>query len=132
VGDLTFLHDAGGLLLGAGEPGPDLRIVVLNDSGGGIFGLLEHGQVADRGGYGAAVERLFGTPHTVDLSALAAAYGVGHMLAGTTSELAEVLASPLKGRSIVEVRTNRSELRPLHASIKAAVGEAASKVLATP
>jgi 2-succinyl-5-enolpyruvyl-6-hydroxy-3-cyclohexene-1-carboxylate synthase len=132
VGDLTFLHDAGGLLLGAGEPGPDLRIVVLNDSGGGIFGLLEHGQVADRGGYGAAVERLFGTPHTVDLSALAAAYGVGHMLAGTTSDLAEVLASPLKGRSIVEVRTDRSELRPLHASIKAAVGEAASKVLATP
>lgn len=129
LGDVTFLHDAGGLLLGAGEPGPDLRIVVLNDSGGGIFGLLEHGKVEDDGGYGTAVERLFGTPHSVDISALAAAYGVGHTPVRTTAELAAVLASPLKGRSIVEVRTDRSGLRPLHARIKAAVGAAVSQVL---
>lgn len=132
VGDLTFLHDAGGLLLGAGEPAPDLRIVVLNDSGGGIFGLLEHGQVDDIGGYGTAVERLFGTPHSVDLSALAAAYGVGHSVASTTAELAAALASPLKGRTIVEVRTDRSQLRALHTRIKAAVGETVAKVLETP
>ncbi|WP_332602746.1 2-succinyl-5-enolpyruvyl-6-hydroxy-3-cyclohexene-1-carboxylic-acid synthase [Arthrobacter sp. S2(2024)] len=129
LGDVTFLHDAGGLLLGAGEPGPDLRIVVLNDAGGGIFGLLEHGKVEDDGGYGTAVERLFGTPHSVDISALASAYGVGHTLVRTTAELAAVLASPLKGRSIVEVRTDRSGLRPLHARIKAAVAAAVSQVL---
>ncbi|BAS10486.1 2-succinyl-5-enolpyruvyl-6-hydroxy-3-cyclohexene-1-carboxylate synthase [Arthrobacter sp. Hiyo4] len=34
LGDVTFLHDAGGLLLGSGEPEPGLRIVVLNDAGG--------------------------------------------------------------------------------------------------
>ncbi|MBT8159174.1 MULTISPECIES: 2-succinyl-5-enolpyruvyl-6-hydroxy-3-cyclohexene-1-carboxylic-acid synthase [Arthrobacter] len=129
VGDVTFLHDAGGLLLGAGEPGPDLRIVVLNDAGGGIFGLLEHGKVEDDGGYGTAVERLFGTPHSVDISALAAAYGVGHVSVRTTAELAAALASPLKGRSIVEVRTDRAGLRPLHARIKAAVASAVSQVL---
>lgn len=127
VGDVTFLHDAGGLLLGAGEPEPDLRIVVLNDSGGGIFGLLEHGQVEDAGRYGTAVERLFGTPHKVDLSALAAAYGVGHSTVSTTAGLAAALQSPLKGRTIVEVRTDRQELRQLHARIKAAV----AKVLET-
>lgn len=129
VGDVTFLHDAGGLLLGAGEPGPDLRIVVLNDAGGGIFGLLEHGKVADDGGYGTAVERLFGTPHSVDISALAAAYGVGHVSVRTTAELATALALPLKGRSIVEVRTDRAGLRPLHARIRAAVASAVSQVL---
>ena len=43
MGDLTFLHDTTGLLIGPGEPRPDLTIVVLNDCGGGIFGLLEQG-----------------------------------------------------------------------------------------
>lgn len=137
LGDVTFLHDAGSLLLGSGETQPDLRIVVLNDSGGAIFGLLEHGAFLEHGGveadggYGTAVERLFGTPHSADIRSLAAAYGVGYSLAGTTAELAAALTAPLKGRSIVEVRTDRSGLRALHGRIKAAVGEAVGKVLAT-
>ncbi|MGC7150296.1 2-succinyl-5-enolpyruvyl-6-hydroxy-3-cyclohexene-1-carboxylic-acid synthase [Paenarthrobacter ureafaciens] len=130
LGDVTFLHDVGGLLLGKGEPTPDLRIVVLNDAGGAIFGLLEHGAVEDSGAYGTAVERLFGTPHAVDLSALAAAYGVGHQAVSTTAELAEALKAPLKGRSIVEVRADRVGLRGLHARIKDAVSAAVGKVLA--
>lgn len=129
LGDVTFLHDAGGLLLGHGEPVPDLRIVVLNDSGGAIFGLLEHGSVHESGTYGTAVERLFGTPHSVDLSALAAAYGVGHRAVSTTAELTEVLKAPLKGRSIVEVRVDRVGLRGLHARIRAAVSAAVGQVL---
>lgn len=129
LGDVTFLHDVGGLLLGQGEPVPDLRIVVLNDAGGAIFGLLEHGAVEESGAYGAAVERLFGTPHSVDLSALASAYGVGHQTASTTTELADALRAPLNGRSIVEVRVDRTGLRGLHARIKAAVSAAVGKVL---
>ncbi|MFE4078237.1 2-succinyl-5-enolpyruvyl-6-hydroxy-3-cyclohexene-1-carboxylic-acid synthase [Paenarthrobacter sp. YIM B13468] len=129
LGDVTFLHDAGGLLLGHGEPVPDLRIVVLNDSGGAIFSLLEHGAVEDSGAYGTAVERLFSTPHSVDIAALAAAYGVGHQAVSTTAELAEALKSPLKGRTIVEVRVDRAGLRKLHARIKEAVSGAVSKVL---
>jgi len=38
LGDLTFLHDAAGLLIGPSEPRPrNLTIVVANDDGGGIF-----------------------------------------------------------------------------------------------
>ncbi|BCW46582.1 2-succinyl-5-enolpyruvyl-6-hydroxy-3-cyclohexene-1-carboxylic-acid synthase [Arthrobacter sp. StoSoilB5] len=129
LGDVTFLHDAGGLLLGQGEPVPDLRIVVLNDSGGAIFSLLEHGEVEDSGAYGTAVERLFSTPHSVDIAALAAAYGVGHQAVSTTAELAEALKSPLKGRTLVEVRVDRAGLRGLHARIKEAVSGAVGKVL---
>ncbi|MBT2585681.1 2-succinyl-5-enolpyruvyl-6-hydroxy-3-cyclohexene-1-carboxylic-acid synthase [Arthrobacter sp. ISL-95] len=129
LGDVTFLHDAGGLLLGHGEPVPDLRIVVLNDSGGAIFSLLEHGAVEDSGAYGTAVERLFATPHTVDISALAAAYGVGHQAVTTTAELTAALKSPLKGRTIVEVRVDRADLRELHARIKEAISAAVGQVL---
>lgn len=130
LGDVTFLHDAGGLLLGAGEEQPELRIVVLNDSGGAIFGLLEHGAVAEGGRYGDAVERLFSTPHSVDIAALAAAYGVGHSVVSTTAGLAEALGQPVAGRSIVEVRTDRRSLRQLHGRIKEAVAAAVGGVLA--
>ncbi|WP_426999200.1 2-succinyl-5-enolpyruvyl-6-hydroxy-3-cyclohexene-1-carboxylic-acid synthase [Pseudarthrobacter sp. N5] len=129
LGDVTFLHDAGGLLLGAGESEPQLRIVVLNDAGGAIFNLLEHGAVQEAGGYGNAVERLFGTPHTVDIAALAAAYGVEHCSVSTTAGLAEALSTPFVGRSIIEVRTDRHGLRELHSRIKAAVSAAAAGVL---
>ncbi|MET3949229.1 2-succinyl-5-enolpyruvyl-6-hydroxy-3-cyclohexene-1-carboxylic-acid synthase [Arthrobacter sp. UYEF36] len=130
LGDVTFLHDAGGLLLGAGEEEPTLRIVVLNDAGGAIFGLLEHGAVEAAGRYGTAVERLFGTPHNVDLAALAAAYGVAHRSVSTTAELAAALAEPWEGRSIIEVHTDRHGLRDLHERIRAAVGAAVAGVLA--
>lgn len=130
LGDVTFLHDVGGLFLGSGEEQPQLRMVVLNDSGGAIFDLLEHGAVRESGTFGDAVERLFGTPHTVDLSALAAAYGVGHSVVSTTAGLAEALARPIEGRTIVEVRTDRHSLRALHARIKDAVAAAAGGVLA--
>jgi 2-succinyl-5-enolpyruvyl-6-hydroxy-3-cyclohexene-1-carboxylate synthase len=130
AGDVTFLHDAGGLLLGFAENDPLLRIVVLNDAGGAIFNLLEHGAVQESGTYGNAVERLFGTPHTVDIAALAAAYGVEHCSVSTTAELADALAAPRQGRSIVEVRADRQGLRGLHARIKAAVGESVRGALA--
>ena len=129
LGDVTFLHDAGGLLLGAGEAEPGLRIVVLNDAGGAIFGLLEHGAVEASGRYGDAVERLFGTPHSVDLAALAAAYGVAHRRVSTTAELAAALAEPWQGRSIIEVRTDRHGLRDLHVRIRTAVGAAVAPIL---
>jgi 2-succinyl-5-enolpyruvyl-6-hydroxy-3-cyclohexene-1-carboxylate synthase len=129
LGDVTFLHDAGGLLLGAGETVPALRIVVLNDAGGAIFGLLEHGAVERTGRYGTAVERLFGTPHTVDLAALAAAYGVAHRAVSTTADLAAALGEPVVGRSITEVRTDRHGLRELHGRIRTAVSAAVAGVL---
>jgi 2-succinyl-5-enolpyruvyl-6-hydroxy-3-cyclohexene-1-carboxylate synthase len=86
--------------------------------------------VRESGTYGDAVERLFGTPHSVDLAALAAAYGVGHSPVSTTAALAEALARPVEGRSIIEVRTDRSGLRALHARIKEAVAAAVGGVLA--
>jgi len=126
VGDITFLHDAGGLLLGDGEPEPDLDIVVLNDAGGAIFSTLEHGGIAESGRYGRTVERLFGTPHRVRLNRLAAAYGVAHVRVETPGDLHAALASRGRGRRVVEAAIDRSDVRDLHRRIAAAVQEAAA------
>src|SRR5699024_7687642 len=71
MGDLTFLHDTNGLLVGPTEPVPDLTVVVVDDDGGGIFATLEYGEPARSAtpGAAAATERLFGTPHGTDLAA---------------------------------------------------------------
>ncbi|WP_460462042.1 2-succinyl-5-enolpyruvyl-6-hydroxy-3-cyclohexene-1-carboxylic-acid synthase [Arthrobacter pigmenti] len=121
LGDLTLLHDVGGLFLGEGEPEPHLQIVVVNDGGGGIFSLLEHGQLGEHERYRADVERLFGTPHSVNVRHLAAAYGVRHRLAGTAVELEAALAERINGRSIIEVQTRRADLRALHERVRKAV-----------
>lgn len=123
MGDVTFLHDVGGLFLGSGEAQPDLQIVVLNDGGGGIFGLLEHGTETTTARYGAAVERLFGTPHTVDLAAFAAAHGLPFERVTTLDALDTAMERPILGRSIVEVRADRTTLRDLHARIRQAVAD---------
>lgn len=124
LGDLTLLHDVGGLLLGDLETVPDLQIVVLNDAGGGIFFLLEHGELGEQPRYTRTVERLFGTPQSVDISALARAYGLAHRQARTGVELEHALKAPVHGRSILEVSARRSDLRPLHAALRAAVAAA--------
>lgn len=118
LGDVTFLHDATGLVIGPQEPRPDLTIVVLNDDGGGIFALLEQGAPE----YAPAFERIFGTPHGVDLAALCAATRTPHVLARSQAELAQALR-PTPGVRVVEVRADRLGLRELHASLRAAVAD---------
>jgi len=113
MGDLTFLHDSGGLLAGPQEAHPNLTIVVANDDGGGIFGLLEQGAPE----HSAAFERVFGTAHGTDLGALCAAHGVPHQLVDVAS-LASRLAEPSHGVRVLEVRTERTRLRELHAALR--------------
>lgn len=115
LGDLTFLHDASGLLIGTGEPRPrDLTIVVANDDGGGIFELLEQGDPQ----YAGVFERVFGTPHGMDLAALCAAYRIEHH-AVSLDGLTEMLATSADGTRVLEVATQRSGLRELHAAVRA-------------
>jgi 2-succinyl-5-enolpyruvyl-6-hydroxy-3-cyclohexene-1-carboxylate synthase len=121
MGDLTFLHDVGGLLRGPLEVQPDLQLVVANDDGGSIFATLEHGAPE----HAAVFERVFGTPHGADLGALCAGYGVRHLLVRDVEELAVALATPVPGVSVVEVRVDRARRRALQERIALAVADAA-------
>ncbi|HEY0187455.1 MAG TPA: 2-succinyl-5-enolpyruvyl-6-hydroxy-3-cyclohexene-1-carboxylic-acid synthase [Cellulomonas sp.] len=120
VGDLTFLHDVGGLLRPTTEAEPDLQLVVLNDGGGSIFATLEHG-APERA---RTFERVFATPHSADLAALCAGYGVRHVRVSDEPALAAALAAPGRGTSVVEVRVDRSDRRGLGARVAEAVHRA--------
>ena len=131
IGDLAALHDLNALLLPPTEHRPDrLQVVVVNDQGGGIFSLLEYGELAERDDAQAErFERLFGTPHHADLAALCRGFGVPHRRAGTAQALASVLDRPEPGLSLVEVPISRRGLRGLHAQIRTAVAAAVTAVL---
>ncbi|MBD0020624.1 2-succinyl-5-enolpyruvyl-6-hydroxy-3-cyclohexene-1-carboxylic-acid synthase [Gordonia pseudamarae] len=119
MGDLTFIHDATGLVIGPGEPRPaNLRIVVANDDGGGIFGLLEQGDPRfNTGPYAGAYERVFGTPHRTDLAALCAGFHIEHRRVDVGELVAHLQTDVPGGLEVVEVSTDRSRLRDLHAAI---------------
>jgi 2-succinyl-5-enolpyruvyl-6-hydroxy-3-cyclohexene-1-carboxylate synthase len=117
IGDLTFVHDSSGLLIGPTEPVPaDLTIVVSNDNGGGIFELLEQGDPR----FSDVSARVFGTPHDVDVGALCRAYHIDSRQI-EVDELGAALDEPAAGMRVLEVKADRSSLRQLHAAIKAAL-----------
>lgn len=117
IGDLTFVHDSSGLLIGPTEPTPRrLTIVVSNDNGGGIFELLEQGDPR----FSDVSSRVFGTPHDVDVGALCRAYHVESRQI-EVGELPAALDEPGPGMRVLEVKADRSSLRQLHAAIKAAL-----------
>jgi 2-succinyl-5-enolpyruvyl-6-hydroxy-3-cyclohexene-1-carboxylate synthase len=122
LGDLALLHDAPGLLVGAGEPRPDLCVVVVNNDGGGIFSMLEQAV------FPGPFERVFGTPHGTRIAELAAAAGLSYRRIERSAELPEALhaaGSRGSGISLVEVRTDRAG----QAALRQRLTEAAAAVL---
>jgi 2-succinyl-5-enolpyruvyl-6-hydroxy-3-cyclohexene-1-carboxylate synthase len=115
MGDVTFLHDTTGLVLGPREERPDLTIVVANDDGGSIFATLEQGAPA----YADRFETLFGTPHGVDIASLCAAVRVPHLAVSSLPELEQALASPNGGIEVVEARVGREHRRERDERIRA-------------
>lgn len=115
LGDLALLHDHGGLVLGPGELRPDVTVVVADNDGGGIFSLLPP---AGQAGF----DRLFGTPHGLDLAAVVTAAGWGC----TVLERAVDLPGALAGRDprVVLARTGRAQTAALHRRLQQAVSRA--------
>lgn len=90
MGDLTFMHDIGGLFAPADAQQPDITFVVIDSDGGRIFRSLEQGAAE----YAPVFDAVYGTPHGRDVAAIAAAFGVAAQRVDTPARLrAEVAAT---------------------------------------
>ena len=119
IGDIAFVHDSNAL---AALPArrADLRIVVIDNGGGGIFSFLPQAAALPS----ARFEQLFGTPHGTDIEALARAHGVPARTVVTADELRAALAEP--GPSVIRVATDRADNVREHARLNTAVASALS------
>jgi 2-succinyl-5-enolpyruvyl-6-hydroxy-3-cyclohexene-1-carboxylate synthase len=120
-GDLTLLHDASSLLGAAGRSRGAVLVVIDND-GGGIFSFLPQAQLP-----GALFEPLFGTPHGLDLTALAAAARVPARVVEKAADLVPALDAALAGggTQLVVARSDRAANLARHRDLAEAVAVAA-------
>lgn len=119
LGDLSLLHDANGLL-GAAERGLDATFVVLDNDGGGIFSFLPQADLPEH------FELVFGTPHGVDLAALAAVHDAPADRVEKAGDLPAALQGAVAagGVRLVVVPTDRVDNVARHRDAWAAVAAA--------
>ncbi len=117
IGDLAFVHDSNALV-GLAARGADLRIVVVDNDGGGIFSFLPQATVlpSDR------FEQLFGTPLGADVLAIAAAHGIPTSTVTTTEALVDQLGRP--GPWVCRIPSDRSRNVHVHSELHAAISAA--------
>ncbi len=102
VGDVSFLYDSNALW--NNYLSPDFRIIIINNSGGNIFRLIEGPvNVPD-------FEKFFETKHQLTAQALASMFDIPYYFCDRPEQLDEALADfylPQKGRpAILEIQTN--------------------------
>jgi 2-succinyl-5-enolpyruvyl-6-hydroxy-3-cyclohexene-1-carboxylate synthase len=117
VGDVAFVHDSNALVALTSRDA-DLRIVVIDNGGGGIFEFLPQAARLTESRF----EQLFGTPHGVDVVAAAAAHGVPAGTVGATDELIDAISRP--GPGLTRVATDRAENVRMHELLHRAVAGA--------
>ena len=126
IGDVALLHDTNGLL-GLASRGLDLCLVVIDNDGGGIFSFLPQRSAlaTDR------FEQLFGTPHGVDITALANAHGLAVFEANDDDAAAAAITASLSagGSHLVLVRTDRNANTVVHERLHAATALAIEHAL---
>jgi 2-succinyl-5-enolpyruvyl-6-hydroxy-3-cyclohexene-1-carboxylate synthase len=111
IGDISFYHDANGLLA-AKQHNLNATIVLLNNDGGGIFSFLPQATTTDP----AQFELLFGTPHGLDFRPLAEMYGARFTRVKTWAAFRAAVQNGLThaGLDIIEVLTRRDRNVTLH------------------
>jgi 2-succinyl-5-enolpyruvyl-6-hydroxy-3-cyclohexene-1-carboxylate synthase len=116
VGDLGLLHDLGSLAALRDVSTP-VRIVVIDNDGGGIFHFLPQESALSEDEF----EALLGTPRGVDTAKAAALFDLPHRRIESLGELTGALAA---GTGLIEVRTNRQTNVATHRQLVEAVRSA--------
>ena len=131
IGDVSFIHDTNGLnLLRTGGMSPALTVVLINNSGGGIFNFLPiASEVPDE-----QFRPLWTTPQYVDIAGMCRAQGIPHMRVTNLAELETSLKSSwdLNRHCVFEVVTSIESNVKHHEDIKRAVRCALDGGLAGP
>ncbi len=117
IGDLAFVHDVNALV-GLARRDADLRIVVIDNDGGGIFSFLPQSAALGHDRF----EQLFGTPLGADVVGLARAHGVPASTVTAADQLISRLAEP--GPWVVRVPSDRTANVAVHERLVAAVAAA--------
>jgi 2-succinyl-5-enolpyruvyl-6-hydroxy-3-cyclohexene-1-carboxylate synthase len=114
-GDLCFLHDTNGLL--AASTAAPVTFVVIDNDGGGIFSFLPQQELPE-------FEALFGTPHGLDLVAVAHAHDVTAERVADLGTLKDALAA---GETrVLVVPVDRAASVEQHSALWTAVADAMS------
>jgi 2-succinyl-5-enolpyruvyl-6-hydroxy-3-cyclohexene-1-carboxylate synthase len=113
-GDLCFLHDVNGLL-GIGDLRTPPTYVVVDNDGGGIFSFLPQDGLPE-------FEALFGTPHGLDLVAVARAHGVSAVRVDDVDHLRAALAAG--DARVVVIGVDRAKSVERHGELWSAVAAA--------
>jgi 2-succinyl-5-enolpyruvyl-6-hydroxy-3-cyclohexene-1-carboxylate synthase len=116
TGDLGLLHDLGGLAALRDVETP-VRIVVIDNDGGGIFHFLPQAEALD----GEEFEAVLGTPRGVSAGKAAGLFDLPHRSLGTLAELPDALAA---GTGLIEVAVERKANVVQHRRLAEAVGAA--------
>ena len=115
LGDLALAHDIGGLAVAARRP--NLRLIVIDNGGGGIFHFLPQADVLPAEEF----EAILGTPSDLEIEKAFELYGIEVVTPPNPARLDDALQG--EARAIV-VRTDRTENLALHRRLSAVAAEA--------
>ena len=116
LGDLTFLHDISAL---TNATGGNLRIFIIDNNGGGIFSTLPQANSDN-------FDKLFGTPHNLDLLKVIAGFGISVHKVTNLVELQSSASKQIKGFEVVVVNvpsreSNAKQLKDITQRVSSAV-----------
>jgi len=116
LGDITFLHDISALI---SVEKSDLTIFVIDNNGGGIFSTLPQAGVA-------GFEKLFGTPHNLDIEKVVGGFGVQVERVKSSSDILRIINENKSGVRVVVVEVPArekmaAELKNIYQRVSSAV-----------
>lgn len=123
VGDLAFLHDMNSLLIAARSNYP-IRIIVINNDGGGIFHFLPVAELNEH------FEPLFGTPHGMIFENAAAQFGLPYRVTDSVLRFREDFAELCQqgGSFVIEIKSDRTNNHNSHLTIRRMIAKIISEL----